>query len=69
MNNTDQIPYVMKPKHIAAYLGVSIPTAYEYMKRADFPTIKLAEGNGAVRAKRVDVDQWLENQKVNKNSA
>lgn len=51
----EDYPLVLKAKHIAEIMGVSLPTAYEYMRHTDFPLLDLP---GAV--KRVGREQFFE---------
>lgn len=55
----EQYPLVLKPKHVAEILGVSLPSAYEYMRHTDFPSFKL---HGSVRVMRDKLFDWLESQ-------
>ena len=58
----EDYPYVMGATHLARFLGVSRPMAYEVMHR--LPRIKLGTGEKSnVRVFRDDVVSWLQSQK------
>ncbi|MFJ7932950.1 helix-turn-helix domain-containing protein [Sporosarcina sp. NPDC096371] len=59
-NDIDSYPIVLTAVDISEILQISKPSAYELMKRTDFPLIKIG------RCKRVLRDQfylWLSNHK------
>jgi len=59
IKNKEDYPMILEAKHIQEILGVSKPTAYELMERADFPLIRIG------RLKRVTREaffQWLSEQ-------
>lgn len=55
MNRKDY-PEVLKPEHVAEILGISVPTAYAYMKRNDFPSFKYM---GTIRTMRDSLFAWM----------
>ncbi|MED0670400.1 helix-turn-helix domain-containing protein [Aneurinibacillus aneurinilyticus] len=57
----EDYPLVLTAKHICEILSISKPTAYELMKRTDFPTLPIPG-----RIRRVQRDaffRWMEGQK------
>lgn len=55
----EEYPIVLKAKQVAEILGVSPPTAYEYMRQTDFPSFKVGS---SVRVLRDKFFEWMENQ-------
>jgi len=50
----------MTVRDVAGYLNVDEKTVYRLAKRGELPGFKVA---GAWRFKRVDIEDWIENQK------
>lgn len=55
-----KLPHMLKASDIKEYLNISQATAYELMRRKDFPVIVLGKSK---RVKREDFLEWLEKQK------
>ncbi len=54
------MPEVLTASQLAKFLQVSPPTAYELMRRTDFPTINLSTSpKGTKRVLRHDLIKWL----------
>lgn len=51
----------MTVREVAAYLNVDEKTVYRLAQRAELPGFKVA---GAWRFKKLDIDDWIERQKV-----
>lgn len=64
--NIEDYPFVMNASQLAKFLQVSRPTAYELMRRTDFPSIRILvtdTSRGSVRVLRDDVVEWLKKQR------
>lgn len=60
MKNLEDYPYVMNAPQLAKLYGISTPTAYEIMRRTDFPTIALSDAKKSnKRVFRDDAVKWL----------
>lgn len=53
----EDYPLILKPKHIAEILGVSLPTTYSIMAQAGFPLLPI--GGRCKRTMRDDFFKWL----------
>lgn len=62
MKQIEDLPIVLKPKHVAEILGIANSTAYEYMRMSDFPAIEV---NGTIRVMRDRFFEWLSNMERN----
>lgn len=51
---------VLTVKEMASFLGISIPSAYALVNRADFPSVRLSERRIVVP--RQSLEQWLAEQ-------
>lgn len=57
--NIKDYPLVLKAAQVAEIMGVSQSTAYEYMRRKDFPSFKMAGMRGSVRVMRDALYAWM----------
>lgn len=49
---------------LAAYLGISLTSAYDLMHADDFPALRIrtGKGRGTVRVMKIALDEWIANQ-------
>jgi excisionase family DNA binding protein len=59
-------PEVMTADDVASYLRISKPTAWDIMRRADFPSLRIGK---PFRVRREDFLRWVESQVVNREQA
>lgn len=57
--NFKDFPLVLKASDVANIMGVSVSTAYEYMKLTEFPSFKMPGKRGSVRVMRDQLFAWM----------
>jgi predicted DNA-binding transcriptional regulator AlpA len=71
IKSIDELPEVITPKQVAAWLQISLVTVYDFANKGGLPHFRLCRpgsisGRGILRFRKVEVLRWWERQREGK---